>query len=579
MKKNLYIFTALLGLQTTFVSAQNVGIGTSTPNASAKLEITSTNSGLLIPRVALSMTTVAAPVAAPATSLLVYNTATAGDVTPGFYYWDGSKWVRIAAGLAPDHDIYEVGTSNAPDNINDNKYTYGTLAVGHNTALGHTLLVGGTTNATIKVGQLGGVNNIESGRLIFDESAQTYAPGSYCGMEFHYDGAQNRLFLNGACTAIGNVATFERTGNVGIGITAPLERLHVVGNIRASSLAGTGNRLVFSDANGTLLNLANGVNGQVLTISGGVATWGNVLAGNGLSIGTVAPVLNEVILGGTLEQTTTVDQAGFNLNWNLSSTGDFYINNPTGSLFLANNAVEAVVNESSQDYDFRVESDARTSALHVDAGSNVTRIGSGAGSLFSNGSTVAGVVVDYVLDIDRGTADGTAFGIGSVEYIVDLLSETTINNDFGPTADITYDMGWTYSWDDIYADDFWNVSDARLKTDIHDANYGLQHILRLRPVTYKWSKDYMGTTYIPLEQRETNIGFLAQEVMQVMPELVQTEDWKPESEDNPDHYVKKQRNYMAVNYVSMVPVLVKAMQEQQAQIEALQKEIEALKKN
>ena len=30
--------------------------------------------------------------------MLVYNTATVGDVTPGFYYWDGTQWVRLATG-------------------------------------------------------------------------------------------------------------------------------------------------------------------------------------------------------------------------------------------------------------------------------------------------------------------------------------------------------------------------------------------------------------------------------------------------------------------------------------------------
>ncbi|MDY0135371.1 MAG: hypothetical protein RBS14_06775, partial [Atribacterota bacterium] len=54
--------------------------------------------GLLIPRVALTSTSSASPITSPATSLLIYNTATAGDVTPGYYYWNGSAWVRFATG-------------------------------------------------------------------------------------------------------------------------------------------------------------------------------------------------------------------------------------------------------------------------------------------------------------------------------------------------------------------------------------------------------------------------------------------------------------------------------------------------
>lgn len=87
--------------------AQNVGIGTNTPDASAKLEITDANRGLLIPRVALTATnngTTPIATTGASTSLLVYNTATAGtapnDVTPGFYYWNGTSWERFRTSAA-----------------------------------------------------------------------------------------------------------------------------------------------------------------------------------------------------------------------------------------------------------------------------------------------------------------------------------------------------------------------------------------------------------------------------------------------------------------------------------------------
>lgn len=104
MKKNVIVFvmfTVCCALFTTKSFSQGTAINTSgaAANSSAMLDITSTTQGLLIPRVALSSTTVAAPVTSPAASLMVYNTATAGDVTPGFYYWDGtSKWVRFSTG-------------------------------------------------------------------------------------------------------------------------------------------------------------------------------------------------------------------------------------------------------------------------------------------------------------------------------------------------------------------------------------------------------------------------------------------------------------------------------------------------
>ncbi|MBP6128037.1 hypothetical protein [Flavobacterium sp.] len=96
-----------------FVSTANAqtGIGTTTPNASAKLDITSTNKGFLPPRVALTAANVFAPVTglsgttelATAAGLLIYNTATSGttpnNVVPGYYYWNGTAWIQISGGL------------------------------------------------------------------------------------------------------------------------------------------------------------------------------------------------------------------------------------------------------------------------------------------------------------------------------------------------------------------------------------------------------------------------------------------------------------------------------------------------
>lgn len=95
--KNI-IFLLLISLK---VFAQT-GIGTSTPDASAKLEVSATNKGFLPPRVALSATNSASPVTSPANGLMVFNTATAGaspfNVLPGYYYWDGTggKWVSLS---------------------------------------------------------------------------------------------------------------------------------------------------------------------------------------------------------------------------------------------------------------------------------------------------------------------------------------------------------------------------------------------------------------------------------------------------------------------------------------------------
>ncbi len=100
LKAFVYLF-CILSVQTGF--AQNVGISSSNgfvPDASAGLDISYTNKGLLVPRVALTATNAVGPITSPAISLLVYNTATAGtspnNVTPGYYYWNGTLWTALS---------------------------------------------------------------------------------------------------------------------------------------------------------------------------------------------------------------------------------------------------------------------------------------------------------------------------------------------------------------------------------------------------------------------------------------------------------------------------------------------------
>ncbi|MEN2992655.1 MAG: hypothetical protein ABDH91_03785 [Bacteroidia bacterium] len=77
----------------------NVGIGTNSPNASARLEVSATNAGVLIPRVNLTSVTDATTIPNPATSLLVYNTNAALPAGAGYYYNAGTpaapRWVSI----------------------------------------------------------------------------------------------------------------------------------------------------------------------------------------------------------------------------------------------------------------------------------------------------------------------------------------------------------------------------------------------------------------------------------------------------------------------------------------------------
>lgn len=111
MKTILFSLATLLSTTTMFAQ---VGINTDKPKSFSMLDVESSNKGILIPRVALLSTfdkqTVTnndgAAIVNYENSLLVYNTSTSNltgeteefkNVTPGFYYWERDRWIRMTS--------------------------------------------------------------------------------------------------------------------------------------------------------------------------------------------------------------------------------------------------------------------------------------------------------------------------------------------------------------------------------------------------------------------------------------------------------------------------------------------------
>jgi len=129
MKKNTYQYLLIcipLFCLASFGAVAQVGINTTTPASGALLDVSSTNKGILIPRVELTGTNDNSTITPSATiGLLVYNTdiANAGSlqVTPGFYYWSGNttRWRRF---FNQGYALYfqqgnELNPSNTTDNV------------------------------------------------------------------------------------------------------------------------------------------------------------------------------------------------------------------------------------------------------------------------------------------------------------------------------------------------------------------------------------------------------------------------------------------------------------------------------
>jgi hypothetical protein len=127
------------------------------------------------------------------------------------------------------------------------------------------------------------------------------------------------------------------------------------------------------------------------------------------------------------------------------------------------------------------------------------------------------------------------------------------------------------AFDEVYSYGFTNPSDARLKENIKDIPNALDLVLQLKGVKYDLKKecvyidtiDYDEETIQKLEaKRKNKIGFIAQDVYKILPEIVSYDD-------SIDLY--------GIQYDKIVPVLVEAIKEQQTIIESMQAELQTIK--
>ncbi len=210
--------------------------------------------------------------------------------------------------------------------------------------------------------------------------------------------------------------------------------------------------------------------------------------------------------------------------WNVSEGG-------TG----AANAIDARAN-------LGLDNMAQQNASTVDIdGGNIDGVEIGASSqssanvthLMVNGDTILG---DDDTDVVRGNAAG-----GNVWFAGNLISKNT-----------TYSLGTaSHPWQEIYAIDLVSTSDERLKKDIEPLEYGIDTVMKLNPVSYNWKNR---------QTSDKTLGLLAQEVENVIAEVVNT--------------ANDEIGSRGVRYSNLVPVLIKAIQDQQEVIRGQEELIE-----
>lgn len=173
---------------------------------------------------------------------------------------------------------------------------------------------------------------------------------------------------------------------------------------------------------------------------------------------------------------------------------------------------------------------------------------------YGNGTTYTGSVYGVYATATGSAGTGQRYGV------------------FGSASGGTTNYGLYCSGNGGYTGTWLNVSDGKFKENVQPMQGSLAKIMQLRPVTYTMKRDeypYMNFS------EGTQVGFIAQEMQQVFPELVMggvdPGPVNPETgrHDNPVEY-------QGINYIGLTPILVEAIQQQQAIIDSLQVQIDAL---
>lgn len=235
----------------------------------------SSEKGLLLPRVALSQTTSPSPLSEHVEGMTVYNTATTGDVVPGYYYSDGTKWILLGSGGSGSNPWRVSGTGSSATSNTDNIYQMGSVAVGYGgnsdpsailnvqstdkgVLLPKVTLTSATDNTTIP--------NPTTGLLVYNTGTDAnFNIGGY----MFWDGSQWRIFGNSTskrASAVLNCAGATLSPNQEIKANTPI-------------ITGSVIQIPYTGGNGgyikgvTLKSLSNP--NVIATISDGVLSEGN----------------------------------------------------------------------------------------------------------------------------------------------------------------------------------------------------------------------------------------------------------------------------------------------------------------
>ncbi len=334
--KTTYYFLLLFFVST--LSFSQVGINTTSPDPSSILDVSANNKGMLLPRVALSDSEDHSTIIDPAISLLVYNTATTADLTPGFYFWNGSKWNTISDSSGGSGGGTSDGWSLTGNNIDSSKFlgttNYNSLKLKVNNSefalfdphgglsIGYSAVA--NENNSVAIGTNANASNSNQATAIG-------ASATASGFQSAALGYNAKAITSNSTLALGNSSTASSFQATAIGVnskaTTSNNTLAVGTNSEAtgenSSAIGTSSKATgqYAVAIGTG-SLSTGANSSALGNNSNASGQNAIAIGNGA----VANNPNTLILGNNLSLA----------DWNATKVG-IGTNNPTERLEVKGN--------------------------------------------------------------------------------------------------------------------------------------------------------------------------------------------------------------------------------------------------
>ena len=342
MKKTYFLLFVLLSLQ----GYAQTGIGTTTPDASAKLDLFSTTKGFLPPRMTSSQRT---SIPSPAVGLMVYQT----DGTTGLYYYNGA-WIYIINSTTNVVSVVNGGTGTTDATGTGSvvlkispTLTTPILGVASGTSLALTGTTPSTSNSTgaITVAGGAGIGGALNASSVTTSSllVPTITGGSGTTQTLTFKPTSG----NGATGAdhifqVGNNGGTEavrilNNGNVGIGTNTTTEKLEVNGNVKATNFIGSGSQLsnVLTKVTGSWVLAPNSNNVNFSLPAGGTyAMWvyGNIPNGIAIWNATVTTA------------NTNVPVVGSQYGWYYSSGNALVLNDIPNQIVGTNNRIISDVN-------------------------------------------------------------------------------------------------------------------------------------------------------------------------------------------------------------------------------------------